>query len=66
MYFETPRKNNRKNRSTSKVKGQPMNSSQDKNLPNSKDKENNFNNNKNGGSSQILNNSNSSKIYFNF
>ncbi len=69
MYFDTPKKNNRKVRSNSKAKMQIPNNSTDKIMQ--KDKENNYGNVKNGGNNNNnnLNSSNKNKyinkIFFN-
>jgi len=55
MYFDSPKKNNRKNRSNSKAKITNAGNSSDKMMQ--KDKENNYANIKNGGASN--NNQNS-------
>lgn len=60
MYFDTPKKNNRKNRSTSKAKIPNVNNSSEKIIQ--KDKENNYANIKNGGTSNV--NHNSGKFFF--
>jgi len=58
MYFDTPKKNNRKNRSNSKAKMPIPSTSQEKIMQ--KDKENNYGNIKNGGNNN--NNQNSSNL----
>lgn len=59
MYFDTPKKNSRKNRSNSKAKMQNVSNSSEKITQ--KDKENNYANIKNGGASN--NHQNQSKFF---
>lgn len=59
MYFDTPKKNNRKNRSISKAKIPNVSNSSE--ILKQKDKENNYSNIKNGGAA----NNNQNQSIFN-